>query len=516
MEAALDVDARDTAGKVEARAETGQPGVGQPGDAPVVSIASRIRELVAEDPDGPVYRHLALDGSEPAFTWPALDRRSSQLAAALSARGLGVGDRLGLGLRNSPQFLLSVLAAWKLGAVPVPVRWDLPDWELERLRAVIDARVQLSPADLDWIDATEADDVPDLPDVVSPHVNGICSSGSTGTPKIIVSDRPGIHDARYAGPIMEGWRPVPRPQTILVLAPMYHINAFSTLFSLLAGDRLVVMEKFDAARVVDAVERYRVTTFTATPTMLQRVADLPGVDGRDLSSLDFILQGAAPMPPSLVHRWAGLIGAERIAMAYGMTEALGLTAIRGDEWLAHEGSVGRGIGGTELRVLDFDGAERPTGEIGEIFLRSPSYGGYRYLGDAPRLRGTDDGFQTVGDMGYLDADGYLYLVDRRVDMIVTGGANVFPAEVESALIDHPGIADVVVVGLRDPEWGRRVHAIVEPADPADPPSADELIAYAKNRLAHYKAPKTVELVEAIPRSEATKVNRGALVVARGG
>jgi bile acid-coenzyme A ligase len=132
------------------------------------------------------------------------------------------------------------------------------------------------------------------------------------------------------------------------------------------------------------------------------------------------------------------------------------------------------------------------------------------------LRTTDDGFQTAGDMGYLDDDGYLYLVDRRVDMIVTGGANVFPAEVEAALIDHPDIADVVVVGLRDPAWGRRVHAIIEPSDPAAPPSAHEIIGYAKSRLAPYKLPKTVETVDVIPRSEATKVNRGALVAARGG
>ncbi len=158
----------------------------------------------------------------------------------------------------------------------------------------------------------------------------------------------------------------------------------------------------------------------------------------------------------------------------------------------------------------------PTGEIGEIYLRSTMPGGYLSLGGAPLLRGTDDGFETAGDLGYLDDEGYLYLVDRRVDMIVSGGANVYPAEVESALIDHPQIADVVVVGLQDPAWGRRVHAIVEPADHDAPPSPEDVIAYAKARLAAYKVPKTVELVDEIPRSEATKVNRRALVEARGG
>jgi bile acid-coenzyme A ligase len=483
-----------------------------------VSFARRVGRLAAERPDDVVYRHIGLDGSEPGFTWPWLDRRSGQLAGALAARGLGRGHRLGLALRNSPQFMLGVLAAWKLGAVPVPVRWDVPGWELARLREVIEPRVYLDPGDVPWIDATAGLDVPVLPDVVAPQVNGICSSGSTGTPKVILADRPAVYDPQMGVPFIDMWNavPLPRPQTILVPAPMYHTNGFATLLSLLAGDRLLVMEKFDAARVVDVIERHRVSTFTATPTMLQRVADLPGMAGRDLSSIQWILQGAAPMPPSLLHRWAKLIGPERIVMAYGMTEGLGLTALRADEWLTHEGSVGRGIRGTEVRILDADGQDVPAGQTGDIYLRSPFSGGYRYLGTAPRLNSTADGFATAGDMGYLDEDGYLYLVDRRVDMIVTGGANVFPAEVEAALIDHPGIADVVVIGLRDPQWGRRVHAVIEPADPADPPAPDDVIGYARTRLAPYKVPKTIEIVDAIPRSEATKVNRGALIAARGG
>ena len=143
-------------------------------------------------------------------------------------------------------------------------------------------------------------------------------------------------------------------------------------------------------------------------------------------------------------------------MAYGMTESIGITMLRGDEWLDHEGSVGRGFRGTEIRILDDDQGNVPVGETGEIYLRNPAYGGSEYLGEAPAMRGTDDGFFTVGDLGYVDADGYVYVVDRRVDVIITGGANVFPSEVEAALIDHPKIADVVVIGLPDPEWGRRV------------------------------------------------------------
>jgi bile acid-coenzyme A ligase len=395
------------------------------------------------------------------------------------------------------------------------MRWDLPAWELERVRQVIDPKVSLGPEDLDWIHGTSALEVPDLPDVVPPVGAGICSSGSTGTPKVILGGLPASYDPEMGTPRMAAWMPVPRPETILVPTALYHTNGLATLLNLVAGDRLVIMEKFDAARVVDLIERHRISTFTATPTMLQRIADLPGIDERDLSSIVWFGQGAAPMPPSLVHRWADLIGAERILMAYGMTEGLGITSIRGDEWMERPGSVGRGVRGTELRILDSDGNELPPGEIGEIYLRSP-FPTASYMGDVPAPRSTPDGFRTVGDMGYLDEDGFLYMIDRRVDMIVTGGANVFPAEVETALIDHPKIADVVVIGLADPEWGRRVHVILEPADPSDPPSADDVIAYAKERLAAYKVPKTVEVVDAIPRSAATKVNRRALIEERGG
>jgi bile acid-coenzyme A ligase len=480
------------------------------------SNVRRVRELAEERPDATAYVHLAMDGTEPSVTWAELHRRSSQVAAALAAHGVGFGDRVGLGIRNSPEFVFAVIATWKLGAVPIPVRWDVPDWELARLKEVIEPKLYVSPDDLPWIEASADDPVPDLPEVLSPYSNGICSSGATGTPKVILSQAAPVFNPTMSVPIAENFMTITRPQRILVPAPMYHINAFATLSSMLTGDVLHVLPKFDAARIVDVIERYRITTFTGTPTMLQRIADVPGVDDRDLSSIEWIMIGAAPIAPSLVHRWAKLIGAEKIVMAYGSTEGLGLTVITGDEWLQHEGSVGRGFRGAEVRILDDEQRDLPLGETGNVYVRSPNYNGALYLGKAPQIPMTEDGFGTVGDMGYLDADGYLYLVDRRVDLIITGGANVFPAEVEAALIDHPKIADVVVIGLKDPEWGRRVHAVIEPADPADPPTFDEIKAYVKSRLLPYKVPKSIELVDGIPRSEAMKVNRGRLVEARGG
>jgi bile acid-coenzyme A ligase len=486
-------------------------------DTEPVSLVRRIAALAEERGDERALVYVAVDGSEPSMTYADLHRRSSQLAGALAERGLGFGDRLGIGLRNSPEFVLAVFASWKLGAVPIPMRWDLPEWELTRLRSVVDGKVHLEDGDLDWIRSTEAREVPELAEVVSPATSGICSSGSTGLPKVIVSNQPAWFNAGRAAAFTASWgAEVARPQEVMVLGPMYHVNGFNMVHNLAAGDHAVLMEKFDAARVVDAIERYRVSMFNCTPTMLKRMADVPDIDQRDLSSINCIVQGAAPLAPYLAHRWIELVGAEHFVMAYGMSELLGVTAIRGDEWLAHEGSVGRGINQTEMKVLDADGVVLPAGEVGEVFMRSPLYGGSTYLGEAPQLPSTPDGYQSVGDLGYLDDDGFLYIVDRRVDLIITGGVNVFPAEVETALLEHPAVADVVVVGLKDDEWGRRVHAIVQPHDLSDPPSLEELRAYAKTKLHVHKAPKSLEVVDAIPRSAATKVNRGALVDERGG
>src|SRR4051812_21586625 len=271
------------------------------------------------------------------FSWVELDRRSSQLAGAFAERGLGFGDRLAIGLRNSPQFVHAVFAAWKLGAVPVPMRWDLPDWELGRLREAIDGKLHVGEGDLAWVDATADDLVRELADVTAPQSHGICSSGSTGLPKVIVSNRPGTFSEELARPFAERWgRPIPRPQTVLVLGPLYHLNGFHSFNNLLGGDHVVVLERFDAAQAVDVIERHRVSTFNCTPTMLKRIADLPDIDARDLSSIEVIIQGAAPMPPGLIHRWVALVGAERLIMSYGMSEGLGITAIRADEWVGRE------------------------------------------------------------------------------------------------------------------------------------------------------------------------------------
>jgi bile acid-coenzyme A ligase len=482
-----------------------------------VPLVRRIAELGTTRADEVALTFVGQDGSERHFTWGDLHRRSNQLARAFADRGVGVGDRVALELRNSPDLVLAAWATWKVGGVPVPTRWDLPDWERRRVLEVVDATLVVDSTTIaGLLAAAGGHPTDDLPEVVSPQVNGICSSGSTGFPKVILTDTPSLWAADRYTPFAANWTDVPRPQTVLVPAPLYHTNGFMALISALSGDRIVLIEKFDAALVVDLVERHRITTFTCTPTMLQRIAAVPDIDRRDLSSIVWILQGAAVLPPALARRWFELIGPERVYMAYGMTEQLGLTALRGDEWLVHPGSVGRGFRDTEVRIQGADGTVLPPGEVGEIYLRSPRTGSYTYLGGADLLPTTPDGFGSAGDLGHLDEDGYLYIADRRVDLIVSGGANVYPAEVESALSEHPGIADVVVIGLADAEWGRRVHAVIEPRDRGCPPTAEDVIAFAKGRLAPYKVPKTVEVVDEIPRSAATKVNRSALVAERGG
>jgi bile acid-coenzyme A ligase len=485
--------------------------------APGIPFGSKLGQLAAADPDGVAAIVVTNDGSDRELTWSALEAGANQWGRVLQAYGAGIGDRVALAVQNSADLVLAVLGCWKVGAAPIPVRWDLPEWERGRVLDVVDAAVVIDSGSLAAMRAeAEAADTSAVPEVTPPQINGICSSGATGTPKVIMSTRPAVWTPALSDPFISNWQGTTKPQVILVMGPMYHTNGFAQFNFLLGGDRLVVLEKFDAEVALDAIERHRVTNFTATPTMLQRLAAVPGVGQRDLSSVEWILQGAAMMPPSLLRTWFDLLAPEKVVMAYGMTEQLGLTALRGDEWLKHEGSVGRGFRDTEIKILDDDKNEVPAGQLGDVYLRSPMTGSYDYRGGAALLPVTADGFGTGGDIGWVDEDGFLYLADRRADMIITGGANVFPAEVESALVDHPGIADVVVIGLKDEQWGRRVHAVVEPRNPASPPSEADVIAYAKGKLAGYKVPKTVEFVDAIPRSAATKVSRGAMVEARGG
>ena len=489
-------------------------------EAPV-SFGRRISDLASEQPEDTALVFAPTHGEERAFTWADVERRALQIAALLRSRGVEQGSMVIVGLSNSPEHIFTAIAAWKLGACVLPLRYDLPAWERDRLIAVAEPRVVVgsesdgsSRLSLEELEATEGALASPLEDRVAEPACAIASSGSTGRPKIIIRPARG---ERVVGEI-EG--PIERDlaagvRTELVPAPLYHTNGFYLAhMSLFNGDRVVLMERFDAARVVDLIERYRVNVTTMVPTMLLRVARLPHVNQRDFSSLAAVLQGGATCPDWLVRFWIDLVGPQCFIMSYGSTENVGLVSIDGGTWLDHPGSVGKSEE-TEVRILDDDGKDLPPREVGEIFMRitDETEPTFEYKG-APAPRRTPDGFTSIGDMGWLDEEGFLYIADRRSDMIVSGGANVFPAEVEAALLEHRGVIDAVVIGLPDEEWGQRVHGLIQPGDFEAAPSEEELRAHCRERLAGFKVPKAFEIVERLPRSDAGKLNRRSLVEER--
>ena len=490
------------------------------GPAPT-SFGRRISDLASDPPPHSALVFASRSGEDRVFSHAELERRSLQIAALLRERGVGQGSMVVIGLPNSPEHVFAAIACWKLGACVLPLRHDLPAWERDRLIRLAKPRVAIGA----WPDVegslcladlvkTENGAVPTLEDRVADPANAIASSGSTGQPKLIL--RPGRGE-RIVGDNADTFvrDSTSGIVTELVPAPLYHTNGFFlTHFSLFNGDRVVLMERFDAAQVVDLIERYRVNVVTMVSTMLLRVARVPKVAERDFSSIGVVLQGGAPCPDWLVRFWIGLVGSERFLMSYGSTENVGMSFISGAQWLEHPGSVGKSED-TDVRILDEEGRDLPPREVGEVFMRrkEPTEPTFEYVGASPPRR-TEDGFTSIGDMGWLDEDDYLYIADRRVDMIVTGGANVFPAEVEAALLEHSGVFDAVVIGLPDDEWGQSVHALIQAADPKSPPSEEELRGHCRERISAYKVPKAFELVARLPRSEAGKLNRSALVEER--
>jgi len=490
----------------------------EPGPEPVevgIPYGVRLGQVAAEGGDATAVVFVEAEGGESTISWSELEDRSTQLAHLFSERGLGVGDRLAVCLRNSPEHLLSCFAGWKVGATAVPMRWDLPEWEMTRLLAVLQPDLVIGADNVGLVEESRSFPVTPMPEVIAPISFGVCSSGSTGTPKVIVQKGPAVFllSTNVTSSVVASFGPLPRPQRVLCPAPLYHTNGFTAFRTLLGGDPIVLLERFSAPLVLDLIEKHRITGFIAATPMLQRLAQVPGIEDRDLSSLTWVQQGAASLPIWLGHFWIDLVGAEHFYMSYGSSENFGIVVCRGDQWLEHPGTLGKGMGETEVRVLGPYGEQLPPGEIGGIFLRTPTGPLATYVGnDVKPMDSTPDGFTSVGDMGWLDEDGFLFMADRRVDMIVTGAVNVFPAEVEAALSEHPRIADVVVVGLSDETWGRRVHAIVAPVDASL--GTEDVIRFAKDRLASYKVPKTVEFVDSIPRTEAMKFNRAALIAER--
>jgi bile acid-coenzyme A ligase len=490
------------------------------GDDSDVSYGRRLTEIAAERPDDADLTIVSRDGTETAVTWRELETRANQIARALQQRGVAEESIVALALPSCVEHILVTLAIWKLGATLLPIRHDVPQWEMDRLADLADPVVLVSDAHssqgrhvLTRADLAATVDLPDtaLADHVSESLNLLASSGSTGNPKLIVSPLRGVV-SNDPSPLYS----TDTPLVVLVCSPLYHINGFNFASPpLLEGARTVVMEKFDAQLAVDLIERHRVTFTVMVPTMLQRIARLE-VRPEQVASIQTLIYGGAKIPEWVVDRWLQLIPPKNFVFTYGSSERLGMATMTGDEWADHRGGTGRPVDVT-LSIRDDEGKEVPPGEVGLIYMRplDPERRIFRYIG-VPTPEPTVDGYYTIGDLGSVDADGCLYVADRRTDMIITGGANVFPAEVETALSEHPAVADQVVVPVPDDEWGHRVHAIIQALDPAHPPTAEELRAFCKTRLASYKAPKTYEFVDQVPRTEAGKLNRTQLGQIRAG
>ena len=480
-----------------------------------ISYGRRLTMLAAEHPDAVAVVFAAEGGTESALTWQHLEQRSNQVARLLAERGLGERDTIALALRNTPEHLFSTFAAWKLGASVLPLRWDLPQWERERLLDVAGATVVVAG----WADPSPGTIGPEeiaatvdlgsdpLEDRVPEYARLIATSGATGMPKIVAIPALGVMEEDETVATVLGRR---HDMRYLATSPLYHVNGWMYCYAPLLQDcQAVLMERFDAARAVELIERYKIHYACMVPTMLMRVARLPDVARRDLSSIERIVCGGASAPDWVVRTWLELVPPDRFTLTYGGSENHGLVMTTGDMWLEHPGTVGKPVN-AEVRIVDEQGRTVPNGEIGEIrlknLMRTPRY---RYIG-TPTPPPDPDGFVSFGDMGSVDDDGFVYIADRRVDMIVTGGANVYPAEVEAVISEHPDVLDVVVVGLPDPEWGHRVTAVVEPVDAGAPPTPEALGAHCRERLAPYKVPKSFEVVDRIPRTAAGKVSRSRL------
>ena len=482
-------------------------------------IARILDDLAAADPAHPL---VTCAGT--TVTRMELSTRSNRLARAYEALGVMQGDMVTIALPNGIEFYAAAFAIWKLGATPQPVSHRLPAHERAALIELADAALVVGAPDGIHGDGIHGDstyggrpqvpigfepdpsisDAPLEPVRVSPTWKALASGGSTGRPKLILDGADGAPD------------PADRARAFrlkdngvqLVAGPLYHNSPFTySMWGAFIGCHLVVLERFDPVAALEAIEAHRVDWALFVPTMMLRILRvLEEQPGRyDLSSLETIWHLAAPCPPWVKEAWIDLVGPEKVMELYGSTEGTAGTVISGQEWLSHRGSVGRTVMGS-IRILDPDGQELPAGEVGEIFMRRPEGAppAYRYIGGEAVER---DGWESVGDLGWFDEDGYLYISDRRTDLILSGGANIYPAEVEAALMEHPDIETCAVVGLPDEDMGQRVHAVVQATSDVD---VDELRAFLADRLAHSKLPRSFRFVDDSLRDDAGKVRRSAV------
>ena len=456
---------------------------------------------------------IALVHDDEHLTWAELDAASNRLARAYRRLGVRENDYVTIALPNGIEFFIASFAVWKAGATPQPVSAKLPKYERDQIidlaqpSLVVGVGQDEHPNFARVAGGFSADAESSEPLTATPAASfkAMTSGGSTGRPKLIVSATPAV------------WSPdqdflqMPIGGSVLVPGPLYHNGPFMwAMIALFKGNRVTITTRFDAESTLRLIEEQQVELLYLVPTMMQRIWNLPEAVRRRyaLGSLKVLWHLAAPCPPWLKEAFMDWLGADVIWELYGGTEGQGGTVITGPEWLEHRGSVGKPNPGCRMKIVNEAGEELPTGEIGEIFILPDTGQGstYHYIGADPKA--IEGGWESLGDLGYMDEDGYLYLTDRQTDMILSGGANIYPAEVEGAVESFPGVRSCAVIGLPDADMGNIVHAIVDA--PNGGVDEEALLAHLAERLVRYKIPRSVELTDQPLRDDAGKLRRKQL------
>jgi long-chain acyl-CoA synthetase len=450
------------------------------------------------------------------------EARAARIAGGLDKAGVGEDDVVALFLRNEPAYLEAMLACRQLGAYHCPVNWHFKAEEARFILHDSGAKVLLTRPDLlEQIGPPPAEGPRVISDVAGfsdanapwrgavrqPRGNMPYTSGTTGRPKGVrrrVATQAQRALAAEIYRIVLGIEPGVRA---LVSAPLYHSapNLFA-LQAMLAGELLVLEPRFDAERTLALIEAHRITCLYLVPTMYVRLLRLPaGVRRRyDLSSVRFVSSTGSPCAPEVKKAmidWWGPV----ITETYASSETGHVTFIDSHEWAQRPGSVGRPLPRTALKILDDHGREVPAGEIGTIYVRQPAYPDFDYSNN-PEARAAleREGLWAVGDMGYVDPDGYLYVADRKSDMVISGGVNIYPAEIEAVLVTLPGVADCAVFGIPDAEFGEALAAAIQP-QPGATLSVTGVQEFLRERIARYKVPGTVTFHDALPREDSGKI-----------
>ena len=455
---------------------------------------------------------LGLGGEQ--TTWAQLAERARRTAGGLDRVGVGGGDIVAALLHNSLEFVDVMLAADVLGAVFMPINWRLAPPEVSYIVEHAGAKVLVSEPELAPLvegDAVEAAALGAADPIATPTraepadlLRLMYTSGTTARPKGVMITHANL-DAKCLAHIAA--LGLGRQDRGLIAGPLYHVGALDLTFTTLLylGCYQRVLRRFEARDVLEAVERERLTTVWLAPAMVRHVLDDETLTGRNMSSMRVIIDGGEKMPLPLIDRVLAAFPNAWFADAYGLTETVsGDTFLnKGREW-EKLGSVGRPVFNVDLRVVRTDGTEARAGEEGEIVVRGPKVSaGYWHDPHATALAHRDGWFHT-GDLGVVDDDGYLYIVDRLKDMILSGGENIASLEVERVLYEHPAVAEAAVVAQPHERWGEVPAAFVVLRDSAGT-NADELLDFCRERLAAFKTPKTVTFLDALPRNPSGKV-----------